>query len=60
MPSKEFVKIHERLCAVETRRYGASLDWCIEHLDWAWRWRKITEEEKNQLADRILIILDED
>lgn len=36
-----------------------SLGWCITRLDWCWKWRKITEAQKDELADRIIKLLEQ-
>lgn len=32
--------------------------WCCDTISWLWKWRKITEEEKNSLCDRMIAILE--
>ena len=39
--------------------YERSLDSITEYTDWAWKWRKITEKEKDELCDRICALYDE-
>jgi hypothetical protein len=29
------------------------IDWAANHVDWAWKWRKITKPQMEELADRI-------
>lgn len=33
-----------------------SLDWIADRIDWAWKWRKITKEQMEELADRVVKI----
>jgi len=32
--------------------------WAADRVDWAWKWRKITEEEMEELSDRITKIFE--
>lgn len=49
-----YKEINEALTRLEKGYYTTrSLDWCISHIDWAWKWRKITEQQKNELCDRV-------
>ena len=41
---------HERY-----RYYERSLDSIADYIDWAWKWRKISESEKNNVVDRICV-----
>ena len=33
--------------------YERSLDSIADYIDWAWKWRKITAEQKDEVVDRI-------
>lgn len=57
---KDYYKeISEALTRLENGYYTThSLDWCISHIDWAWKWRKITEGQKDELCDRVCTYLD--
>ena len=33
-------------------------EWICNRIDWAWKWRKITEAQMNELADRITKVLE--
>ena len=35
------------------RYYERSLDSIADYIDWAWKWRKITEKEMEECADRV-------
>lgn len=35
-----------------------SIDWITDRIDWCWKFRHITEEQMNELADRVCKILD--
>ena len=34
------------------------MDWAANRIDWAWKWRKITREEMEELTDRAISIFD--
>lgn len=38
--------------------YERSLDSIASYIDWAWKWRKITHEEMENVADRICALYD--
>lgn len=35
------------------------IDWACNRIAWCWKWRKITKEQMEKLADRATAILDE-
>lgn len=35
------------------------IHWACDRVDWAWKWRKITKEQMEELADRVCNILAE-
>lgn len=37
-----------------------SIDWICSYIDWCWKWRKITEAQKDELCDRIIKVMEED
>ena len=50
----EYEKINKALSQHENGSYKMySLDWIANRIDWAWKWRKITEPQMEELADRI-------
>ena len=34
-------------------------EWICNRIDWCWYWKKITEEQMNELVDRIIAIMKE-
>ena len=40
--------------------YERSLESIADYIDWAWKWRKITEAEKDEVCDRIYVLLERD
>lgn len=54
-----YEKIDRALKQHENHKYAErSLESIASYLDWAWRWRKITEEQKDELVDRWLVVHD--
>ena len=35
------------------------IDWVCNRISWCWKWKKITKEQMEELADRATAILDE-
>ena len=35
-----------------------NMEWAANRIDWAWKWRKITREEMEELTDRAIAIFD--
>jgi len=36
-----------------------NIEWAADRVTWAWKWKKITKEQMEELADRIAAIFDE-
>lgn len=36
------------------------IDWICDRIDWCWKWRKITKEQMEELADRAVVIMEGD
>lgn len=54
-----YEKIDRALKQHENHKYAErSLESIASYLDWAWKWRKITEEQKDELVDRWLVAHD--
>lgn len=34
-----------------------SFSWCCDSIDWLWKWKKITAEEKDSLCNRMITIM---
>lgn len=51
----EVVKQYENHKAYKTK----DIDWASDKVDWAWKWRKITREQMEDLATRITKIYEE-
>ena len=35
-----------------------NIDWICDRIDWTWKWKKITESQMEELAERATNILD--
>ena len=56
-----YEKIDKVLTQHEQYKYTErSLDSLADYIDWAWKWRKITEDQKNEVCDRICILFERD
>ena len=55
-----YEEINEVLKSYEDGKpYNAkNMDWVANRIVWAWKWRKITKEEMEELADRATAIFD--
>lgn len=54
-----YTDIDKALTRLEQDKYAIhSVDWCINRIDWAWKWRKITKEQMEELAGRCCALLD--
>lgn len=54
----EYIKIDKALTRLEQGKYAThSVDWCIDRIDWAWKWRKITKKQMEELAERAYALL---
>ena len=56
-----YEKIDKALKQHENHKYyERSLESIADYIDWAWKWRKITEAEKDEVCDRICVLLEEE
>ena len=54
-----YEKIDKVLTPHEKYKYAErSLDSLAEYISWAWKWHKITEDEKNKACDRICALFE--
>lgn len=37
-----------------------SIDWICNRIDWCWKWKKISEPQKNELCERAIKVLEQD
>ena len=59
-PPKDYYKeIDEALKSYETNKswHEKSIDWICDRIDWCWRFRHITKEQMEELADRACEVL---
>ena len=54
MGNKYYKEIDKVLKTYEEYKsyHDRDIDWAANRIDWAWRWRKITKEQMEELADR--------
>ena len=59
MENKYYNQINEALLSYEEYKpcYDKTMDWICNHIDWCWKWRKITEEQLTELTERAINIL---
>lgn len=59
---KDYYKeIDTCLTRLEQNKYTIhTIDWCVSRIDWAWKWRKITRHQMEELSDRCCAILEAD
>ena len=49
-----YSEIDKALSRLEQFKYPLhSIDWCANRIDWCWKWRKITREQMESLAERV-------
>lgn len=54
-----YEKIDKALKPHEQGKYaGWSLDSIADYIDWAWKWRKITPAQKDEVCDRIIALFE--
>ena len=54
-------EIDEALQRLENFKYVThDIHWCANRIDWCWKFRHITEEQKNELCDRAIVVLKND
>ena len=58
--NKYYEEINKALSSYEEYKayHPYKLEWITDRIDWCWKWRKITEEQKNELCDRVISIFD--
>lgn len=50
-----YAEIDKKLAAVEAGKLGEeTLNRCADHITWCWKWRKITREQMESLAERVI------
>ena len=53
---KEYQKIKSRIDAIKigSVRFMEDAGWCSDRIVWAYRFKKITEQQKDELCDRMI------
>jgi hypothetical protein len=53
--NKWYEGIDINLKRLEEGRYALRpIEWVADRIAWCWKWRKITEEEMNELTERVI------
>lgn len=57
-----YVEIDNALKSYEEYKpwHDKSIDWIADRIDWCWKFRHITKEQMEELADRVVKIIDGD
>ena len=59
MTNYKINELHNALNRLEANKPSIySIDWCINRIDWLWRFHHISEEEKDQLCEQVIRILE--
>ena len=61
MGNKYYKEIDKVLKTYEEYKayHDRDIDWAANRIDWCWKWKKITEEQMEELADRATLIFEE-
>lgn len=56
-----YEEINKALLSYENYKswHDKSISWICDRIDWCWKWRKITKDQMEELADRTTAILKE-
>lgn len=56
---KRYELLVETIDKLERGVWTGSLDvhWCCDSITWLWKWKKITEDQKNSLCDRMIELM---
>ena len=60
MPKNYYEEINKALYSYENYKpyHDKSIDWIANRIDWCWKFRKISQSEMEELADRVVKILE--
>ena len=60
MQNKYYDEINKALLSYEEGKswHDKPMDWIVNRIDWAWKWRKITKEQMEEFADRAIKIFE--
>lgn len=60
MKTKYYKEIDKALWSYENFKpyHPKSTEWICNRINWCWQWKKITEDEKNELCNRIIEIME--
>ena len=53
--TEEYARIKRIFTDIKRGRLPLSyIEWCENRIDWAWKWRRITHDEMEELADLVI------
>ena len=56
----KYENLLDALDRLEKGKYTiCSIDWCADCTDWLWKWRKISNEQMENCADRVIKLYEE-
>ena len=59
MANYKIKELHDALDRLEAGKPSIySIEWCTNRIDWLWRFRHISEEEKDELCEQAIRILE--
>jgi hypothetical protein len=60
MDNKYYNQINEALLSYENFKpyHDKTIDWICDRIDWTWKWKKNTQEQMEELANRVTSILE--
>ena len=60
MSNKFYDQINTAIISYEEYKpyHDKTIEWICDRIDWAWKWRKITREQMEELANRATNILE--
>lgn len=61
MGMTEYDRINRELSMHERGRgsHTVGISWITDRIDWAWKFRKITSDQKDELCDRVIAHLED-
>lgn len=61
MDNKYYNQINEAILSYENYKpwHDKTIDWICNRIDWAWKWRKINEDQMKELSNRIIEVMNQ-
>ena len=60
MKKNYYEEINQALQSYENYKpyHTKTVDWICNRIDWCWKWRKISQDEMEELVNRIYLVLE--